>query len=595
MDLLTKELKDEIVKCAQANKLGFYSWGFHLQKGSIAHKQLDGSTVVIQIYIPERRGYSDFEKVMSELDIAFGNANMQYSGMKDLGEKNGWFKELEYVADFDGRNTIHSNNSSTSMLTIPPTTMNYKALLIGVNEYVNKRCYSDLSAVSNDITVMGQILNNSPCQYQVAFLSGRNATHTKINKELNHFFESEKDDVLFLYWAGHGTVNHFIAHDTDPANECGTAIDLRSLADMIEQTRSSAVVVVLDCCHSGAIARGAFDLRLSIKGDGKVIMASSDYYQPSYESSTLGHGCFTHCFIEGLEGKAASDKGLITVTSLHDYICEQIDTISGNKQTPVLKLTMAGQFVLNVVTPGQTNQSGGVLTTQGIAGANRTTEALLSHEEQIVIKTLSLDDSAAVQVNTSRTLSDNGLSIYIRGDVEKSQIDLNSSCTKREFTKWTEIVDGLVYKGLLSSKHFGSGVCYSLSHNGYIAADAIDKAILDNIPSMLSKEVDALSDNEKVMLKATSLSEDGKILCSTNIISDSEKIETLDGSVEFANGMDAKQTALWNDAINCLVQAEMLISLMGGKGQRYFKLTQKGYTIASRVDHDVLKGFEKKR
>ena len=208
-------------------------------------------------------------------------------------------------------------------------------------------------------------------------------------------------------------------------------------------------------------------------------MASSDYYQQSYESQSLGHGYFTHCFIKGLGGDAASDKGLVTVTSLHDYICEQIKTLSGNKQTPVLKLTMAGQFILNIIKSSKTNQAVGIHATQDIASVNRTTERLLSREEQIIIKALSLDDHASVHVNTTRTLSDNGISIYIRGSIEKTQIDFNKSSTKREFTKWIEVVDGLVRKGLLVSKRFGSGACYSLSYNGYIAADEIDKDALE--------------------------------------------------------------------------------------------------------------------
>ena len=471
-------------------------------------------------------------------------------------------------------------------------TMNYKALIIGVNEYLDKSSYSDLDAVSNDVTAMSQILSNSPCQYQVANLSGRNATHAKITKELNHFFDSEDDDVLFLYWAGHGTGSYFIAHDTEPANQAGTAVDLSILADMIEQTRSRAVVIVLDCCYSGAIARGATNYGLQIKGDGKVIMASSDYFEQSFESPSLGHGHFTHCFIQGLVGAAASDSGLVTVTGLHDYICEQIDILSPNKQTPVLKLTMAGLFVLNRVEPAQHKQStdnpGHVENT-----SNRDSVAQISHEEQIVVKALSLDDIASVHVNTTRTLSDSGLNIYIKGSIEKVRIDFNLSQTKREFTKWVEVVGGLVKKGLLEVKHYGSGKCYSLTHNGFTIADTVEESVLDNVPSMVDCDVDALSVNEKTMLKAVSVCKDGRIICSTDIISDSERIETIDGNMEFADGMDTKQTMLWDDVINCLVQGDMLVPLMGGKGKRYFRITNKGYAVASRINNDILDVFKK--
>ena len=173
------------------------------------------------------------------------------------------------------------------------------------------------------------------------------------------------------------------------------------------------------------------------------------------------------------------------------------------------------------------------------------------------------------------------------------RIDFNLSQTKREFTKWVEVVDGLVKKGLLEAKHYGSGKCYSLTHNGFTIADTVKESVLDNVPSMVDCDVDALSVNEKTMLKAVSICKDGRIICSTDIISDSERIETIDGNMEFADGMDTKQTMLWDDVINCLVQGDMLVPLMGGKGKRYFRITNKGYAVASRINNDILDVFKK--
>ena len=471
--------------------------------------------------------------------------------------------------------------------------MNYNALIIGVNEYTNK-CFKDLSAVSNDVAAMLQILNNSPCQYQISCLTGKNATNAKITKALSHFFNSDEDDVLFLFWAGHGTTSHFIACDTDPSNMEETAIGLQNLADTIEQSQSRAVVVVLDCCHAGAIARGTSHFELNIQGDGKVIMASSDYMQNSYESPGIGHGHFTYCFLEGLRGGAASDLGLVTVTGLHDYICEEISKLSNSKQTPVLKATLAGQFILNKIEPQQVVKTSDMQKTLIMPKADRNSDNMLSHEEQIVIKALSLDDIAEVHVNTIRTLSDGGMNIGIRGSIDKVSIDFNLSQTKREFTKWVEVVDGLVRKGLLDSKRFGSGKCYSLSHNGYTLADSIDDEVLNNVPSMIDSDVEVLSENEKTMIKAVSVCADGRIVCATDIISVSERIETIDGQYVFANGQDARQSTLWNEVISSLVQHENLISLMGGKGQRYFRITNKGYAVASRIKQDILNVFNNK-
>jgi len=64
---------------------------------------------------------------------------------------------------------------------------------------------------------------------------------------------------------------------------------------------------------------------------------------------------------------------------------------------------MAGLFVLNKVEPAQHKQS-----TDNPGHAENTSDrdsvAQISHEEQIVVKALSLDDIASVYVNTTRTL-----------------------------------------------------------------------------------------------------------------------------------------------------------------------------------------------
>ena len=466
--------------------------------------------------------------------------------------------------------------------------MNYKALLIGVNEYQFN--YGILDAVSNDITAMSQILINSPCQYQSMLVTGRNATRNKIERELKHFFESDVDDVLFLFWAGHGSGKNFITFDTNPVDESNTAISLEYLAELIEESVSSTVVVVLDCCYAGAIARGTPNFSLNVKGDGKVIMASCDYYQQSFESANVGHGHFTHCFLTGLGGAAATPNGVVTVNSLHDYICENISAISQAKQTPVLKLTMAGQFVLNIVEP--TNQH--VIASQADTKAARERDSIcdFTQEEKIMIKALSIGDTVA-DVNVIRTLSDGGVNIYTRSDVEKASINFNLSGTQREFTLWVEVLESLRKKQFVVSACVGEGTQYKLTNKGYQEADKIDESVLDNIPSLLDAEINALSENEKIMLKAASMSSDGKIICGTDILSICERIETLDGRTKFASGQDARETALWNDVISRLAENKMLVALMGGKGKRYHQLTHKGYSIASRISDDVISALLK--
>ena len=216
----------------------------------------------------------------------------------------------------------------------------------------------------------------------------------------------------------------------------------------------------------------------------------------------------------------------------------------------------------------------------------------MSFEEQIIVKVLSIGDTE-LHVNTVRTLGDRGVNICSRSDTDKARLNFNLSNSKREFVKWAGVVEGLVVKGFLESRRFGSGKCYSLSHRGFSAADTVGEDVLDNVPSEIDTDVEALSENEKTMIKAVSTCDDRRIACSTDIISGSERIETIDGRYAFANGHDLQQSILWDEVINSLVKAEMLVPLMPGKGRRYFRITNKGDSVASRISNNVLDIWDK--
>ena len=222
----------------------------------------------------------------------------------------------------------------------------------------------------------------------------------------------------------------------------------------------------------------------------------------------------------------------------------------------------------------------------------RESVSVLSHEEKIMIKVLSIGDTVA-DVNVVRTLSDGGMNIHTRSNVEKASINFNLSGTQREFTLWVEVLENLRKKQYVESSRVGKGTQYKLTHRGYQEVDKIDESVLDNIPSLLDVEINALSKDEKIMLKAASMSRDGKLICGTDILSVCERIETLDGRTKFANGQDARETALWNDVISRLAENKMLVALMGGKGKRYHQLTHKGYSIASRISDDVIGDLQK--
>ncbi|MDW8801468.1 caspase family protein [Clostridium sp. A1-XYC3] len=233
----------------------------------------------------------------------------------------------------------------------------YKALLIGINKYLDKGI-KPLNNVVNDVLGIGRVLGVSSVDYGQSNLIGTQATKVNVIKSLKDFFGNcSKDDTLFLYWAGHGSTSGngcFITYDTKIYNILNTSIEMDYVKELIENTNAKAVVVMFDCCYSGNVAREASAVRdtmeraLKVSGKGKVVIAACDYYQKAYELDKEAHGRFTYHVLQGLEGKAADEKGNVDIFNLYKYISIEMEKYE-DVQTPVFNGIVTSPIILNVI------------------------------------------------------------------------------------------------------------------------------------------------------------------------------------------------------------------------------------------------------
>ncbi len=215
------------------------------------------------------------------------------------------------------------------------------ALLIGASEYESQKI-NNLSGVVKDIEAMQRVLQHSEIGGfdEVKFLS--NPDSDTMRSEIEQLFmeKCQKDDVVLLYFSGHGYRNEdgslfFLSRNTQVNPQgfprIGTAVDAKFIhQNYMSRSKSKRQVLILDCCFSGAFAEGmsAKDIaNLSIKneigeqlgGEGRAVLTSSTATQQSFEDS--GGGVYTRYLVEGIEkGAADSDNdGVITVAELHEY------------------------------------------------------------------------------------------------------------------------------------------------------------------------------------------------------------------------------------------------------------------------------------
>jgi uncharacterized caspase-like protein len=135
------------------------------------------------------------------------------------------------------------------------------ALIIANSEY-NDPKLARLVTPSKDAEALAEVLGDPKIGgFEVIPLI--NQEQRLVRREIERLYKrKKKDDLLLLYYSGHGIMDdhrhlYLAVKDTETAFASSTAIEAAFVCDQIDKSDSRRKVVMLDCCHSGAFARGA--------------------------------------------------------------------------------------------------------------------------------------------------------------------------------------------------------------------------------------------------------------------------------------------------------------------------------------------------
>jgi hypothetical protein len=230
--------------------------------------------------------------------------------------------------------------------------MNKAALLIGVSEYNSESGLKPLPSAAEDVQAMQRVLlHSSEFRAENINVLTNPQKHDVEEAIYKLFADRQKEDLLLFYFSGHGikdeTGKLYFSLPTTRKNQNGslikhTAVPATVLHDNMSDSRSTCQVLVLDCCFSGAFAKGltikddgSIDVRTQLGGKGRAIFTSSNSTEYSFQHEGFELSVYTHFFVEGLEtGSADLDSdGLISVDELHTYISDKVKQIE-LKMTP---------------------------------------------------------------------------------------------------------------------------------------------------------------------------------------------------------------------------------------------------------------------
>lgn len=180
---------------------------------------------------------------------------------------------------------------------------------------------------------------------QIKVLIDDSATKKGILDSMEELFaKADNNDMVMLYFSGHGLAGSFIPHDFDGLNNRIKHSDIEAI---FQKSKAKHKVCYADACYSGSFEYGEksivgakmkdFYNKLENTSSSTALMMSSRKHEISLEFLGLKQGVFSHFLIKGLGGEADKDKNkMVTMEELFGYVKNGVREYTGYTQTPVI-------------------------------------------------------------------------------------------------------------------------------------------------------------------------------------------------------------------------------------------------------------------
>lgn len=238
------------------------------------------------------------------------------------------------------------------------------AVVIGIDEYADPEI-PPLGCAVADARAVASLLEEriAPDERKVQVLCNREATLRNISLAIDEELTSSvgEDDVVFIYFAGHGSpanvsygdrlARYLLPCDADARRIHATSLGMESaVSEWLKRLSLAKVVfVVLDCCFSGraggrtllfssgkskTLTGQLVSLRGLNLGRGRVILCAADDDQLAAEEPASGHGILTHHLLAALTRPRATPQVLLT--DLYTELFTAVSAATDGSQEPVI-------------------------------------------------------------------------------------------------------------------------------------------------------------------------------------------------------------------------------------------------------------------
>jgi tetratricopeptide (TPR) repeat protein len=238
------------------------------------------------------------------------------------------------------------------------------ALLIGVSQYSSD--LKALPAAERDIEALKQVLQQPDVGGFTEVKAIANPDLITMQLEIQRLFSRDRrrDDLLLLFFSGHGITDeqgwlYFATPHTSKEEVQATTVSAHFVQGVMNNCRAKRQILILDCCFSGAFAKGLqskavsdVDISAKLGGEGRAVLTSSTSTQYSFEQDGSDLSIYTHYIVEGLESGSADldHDGRVSVDELHKYASEKVREMTPS-MTPKIFLVEQGYDIFLAQAP----------------------------------------------------------------------------------------------------------------------------------------------------------------------------------------------------------------------------------------------------
>ena len=219
-----------------------------------------------------------------------------------------------------------------------------KALVVGINNYPSSPlcgCINDASGIATILETHG---DGSP-NFDVR-LESDVPTKSELKTMIVELFSGNSDTVLF-YFSGHGFFNEIGGYLVTPDySKYDEGISMDEILILANKSKVKDKIIILDCCHSGAMGSPAISGAASQLKEGITILTASRNSEYSMEIN--GHGVFTNLLLDALQVGAADLRGHISPGGVYAYIDQ---ALGAWEQRPVFKTNVTRFTSLRTINP----------------------------------------------------------------------------------------------------------------------------------------------------------------------------------------------------------------------------------------------------